>query len=209
MVSGDFWGEDSSLYYAFYVGMEDKVEQHVNPGDVGSSFGGRLLSTVSEKLSLGVSAFTAKDQVTRSVRPVMVMGKPSLRRFGVESPREFTWGADMQYKFPGDVTLEAEIARSNFESIGDRLSYYVRVKKEIDRWTPFVTFDTYTDDDDPVFRARGNRYGAGVGYRINNSTYIKGEYHFHDFSNDQKLSTVSSNASDTSHMVRVSLVYTF
>lgn len=42
MVSGDFWGDDSSLYYAFYVGMKDKLEQHINSRDVGSSFGGRL-----------------------------------------------------------------------------------------------------------------------------------------------------------------------
>lgn len=67
-----------------------------------------------------------------------------------------------------------------------------------------------TDDDDPVFRGRGNRYGAGVSYRLNDNTYIKGEYHFHNFSNDEKLGMGGrAQVSDTTHMVRCSLIYTF
>lgn len=134
MLSGQYWGDDWDLYYAFYMGTEDKTEQGINKRDVGESFGGRVRATMSEVLSLGFSAYTAKDQSTRSFRT-----SPKIESAAVESPREFTWGADMEYKFPDDVTLQTEVARSNHENMGSRLSYYVRLQKEIGSWTPFVT----------------------------------------------------------------------
>lgn len=209
MVSGQYWGDDWDFYYAFYIGTEDKTEQHINAQDNAESLGGRVKATFNEDLTLGFSAYTVKDQSTRGIRKVTVMGNPSLEKFNIESPREFVWGADLQYDLGDNLRLLAEVARSDLENLRSRISYYFRLEKEIGRWTPFVAYDTYDDDDDPIYRAKGNRYGVGVGYRINDNTYLKGEYHFHDFTKDQRLRTGTTSVSDTSHMVRLSLIYAF
>ena len=55
MLSGNYWGDNINFYYAFYSGMEDKIEQHINTNDVGASFGGRVKLTFNENLTFGLS----------------------------------------------------------------------------------------------------------------------------------------------------------
>lgn len=216
MISGQYYGDTWGLYYAAYTGMEDKDRTRLDKHDLGNSVGARVkLSLFDDAATLGFSAYTVKDQTTRKTVPSS--NGMGFQRMAVNNSREVTWGIDLDALplpnlLPG-LRLQGEYVRSDFEGARNRSSYYVRLMYEIDRFTPFIMFDSLDDPADPLYRAEHKRFGIGAGVRLTNHLYLKGEYHLHWFVDEDRLqAAMGMNPKPVdggSQMFRTSLIFAF
>jgi len=134
---------------------------------------------------------------------------------------EDIYGLSFQYSILDEMaTFQFEWLQSLFQERETRYGYYGRVKVSLfERLTPFILYDHFTDNKNALFKHGMNRAGAGMGIRIHDHVFVKGEYHYHWISDVDEL--VSGNMgmglqpakdmenASTQNMVRTDIIFVF
>lgn len=170
--------------YAAYVGSGDRNEYGTDRNE-NKAVGGRLtLLLDQERQGLGVSYYTTNEGGTEGRRH-HTMASADLRagRWGLEA--EALWLSTTRDRY-------------------DVFAYYLRLRRELGPATPFVGFDHFEDDQNPIYAEGMQRWSAGLGYEVNSNLYLKAEYHYHVFDG----AAIPSDA-DRVHMVRLAAIMVF
>jgi hypothetical protein len=167
MVSGIFFLNDNmELYYGAYYGTGKKGDHEMGFRSI-PSIGGRLTLALYDTLTLGVSGFTFENE--------------GVGRTGQED----TFAMDLELKLlDDDLKFQAEYAKTGYDGLKDRSSYYANLMYTIGRFTPFVLYNEINDREDFLFKHKMSLTGVGASIRVTNNVYFKGEYHLHKFLED-------------------------
>jgi len=184
MLSGIAGPGVAQLSYAAYVGSGDRNASGTDQNE-DKAVGGRLtLLLDQERQGLGVSYYTTDEGGTTGRRH-HVMTSADLRA----GP----WGLEAE-------AMWLTTSRDRY----DVFAYYVRLRRQIGPATPFVGFDHFEDDKNPIYTEGMQRWSAGLGYEVNSNLYLKAEYHYHVFDG----AAIPSDA-DRAHMVRLAAIMVF
>lgn len=125
-------------------------------------------------------------------------------------------GVDVEFFLPHSLRFQTEyVIQSQYNGVvtnGTKRAFYARLMYEAGDITPFIMYDTFKDPDNGVYRNTNNRLGTGIGYNLTQNFVIKGEYHYHWFSNNvsgTNAAMASSAAPRIQHMVRTSTIFYF
>jgi hypothetical protein len=184
MVSGARGPGTARVFYAAYVGSGDR-NQYGTDRNEDKAVGGRLtLLLDQERQGLGVSYYTT-DEGGDVGRRHHIMTSADLRagRWGLEA--EALWLTTTKDRY-------------------DVFAYYLRLRRQIGKATPFIGFDYFEDDKNPIYTEGMQRWSTGLGYEATSNLYLKAEYHYHVFDG----ATIPSDA-DRVHMVRLAAIMVF
>jgi len=100
-------------------------------------------------------------------------------------------GISLEYKTWNErLIFQGEWMNSYFKERGGRGGWYLRTLLSLDKFTPFIMYDQFSDKENTLFKGGMNRIGSGIGFRITDNAYIKGEYHYHWNGDVERLSNI-------------------
>ncbi len=185
LLSGTYVGDEMELSYGLHVGNGERDESGLDKNK-DKQLGGRVRLSLFDNFKVGVSYCTVEDDPDTE-------------------GRNNIYGVDIDATFLDSLNLQSEYVRDDYEKRESRYSYYVRLTYNLDRLSPFITYDYFEDKEDLLYKKGMNRWGVGVGYTLNENITLKGEYHYHVFSESDGL----PDDTDKSHMVHTSLIFVF
>ncbi|MCF6310077.1 MAG: OprO/OprP family phosphate-selective porin [Sulfurimonas sp.] len=186
MVSGTYFGDETELSYSLYAG---NGARNSNGGDTNKDkqIGTRLKLTLFDNLKIGTSYCTVNDNLNGE-------------------GRNNIYGADLEVDlFDETLNFQSEYVLSKYDNKSSRYSYYARLTYDLDKFNPFIAYDYFMDKEDLLYKKGMNRLGVGTGYAISDNFIIKGEYHYHFFSQKDGL----PDGTEKFHMLRFSTIFIF
>ena len=188
MVFGSTQSTPTHLEYFLYIGNGERNAVG-GDGNKDKGFGSRIRGSFSEKLKIGGSFYSTKDNPPP--------GDP-------DEGRHLLYGVDLEFNFKA-FQFQGEFVLNDRQRVGDQLSYYGRLTYSVQHFSPFIGLDYLEDKSSSIFRGGQDRFSLGTGYRFSNHLILKAEYHLHLFRDPEGFMGASANV----HMFRTAAIFIF
>lgn len=201
MLNGEFISNDNVFSYYFYTGAGKRNTNNESMSDNGvgresdtdKSVGFRLTYEKEERYKFGTSYYQVLDQ---------------------DEDFKQTYGIDIDLTLPRDFRLQSEYAI--LKSKLDKRSYYLRLSYEgSEKFNPFIMFDYFVDESNPLYKFEQNRVGIGTSYNVEQNFILKIEYHYHYWGDrpvatgSSGMMTMNSKAPQYNNMLRAAAIFSF
>lgn len=192
------------LQYYAYVGAGRRNSNDASEIDAGvgreanndKALGARIVLSATHDYLLGLSSYTVRE---------------------TGENREFTLGLDLDLRLPGSLRFQFD----GFQLTGNdemKVALHTRLMhQEIEsRWVPYLSFDSFRDGRHSLYNKAQNRLGVGSMISLNEYVTLKGEYHYHFWSELPSVTAVTADGlttletkpgSNTNHMVKLAVIF--